>query len=300
MTTTSSRAAAARSLALTLAAFGLSACTAREASRPAAGPRYASLDALIDGPARPEPARAATPMAVLPAWIGRPTRLREADRPDAFEQAVSLGAGPRGTSRENLVMLRLVRGDAAEASAGGKPSEAGIRAELAAQFADTPMQVVTRPAANAYGPYGLAVGRTSDGARCLYAWQWIEAAPALDPDARRPEPVSLRLRLCRADVTAEALAAAMNQIRLVPRFAGAPIVMAHRPPATARHVGAASPRTQPARAEPWPGRAEPGRRYLGVAQAARPPAPEAAAEPATGSGLAADLPPEALRGPRRP
>lgn len=299
-----------RGLALVLAGLALSACTAREAALGPAAPRYASLDALIEGPRRAAPLRAATPLVVLPDWIGTPTRLRESDRAEAFEQAVSLSPGPRGPSRENLVMLRLVRAEAAEASAGGRPTEAGIRAELAAMFPDTPMQVVTRPAANAYGPYGLAVGRAADGARCLYAWQWIAEAPALDPEAGGPQAVSLRLRLCRGDVTAEALAAAMNQIRLVPRFAGTPVasprprpapvrVAAHRAPTErprAESPAAEPSRTELPRLESRP-EAAPGRRYLGAVQVARPASAGPAQAPGQVSGLAADLPPEALRGP---
>ena len=310
--------------ALALTALLLGACTARDAARSVAGtPRYASLDAIADGrlPASADPGRPATPMAVLPDWAGRPVRLREHDGADAFEQAVSLSPAPRGAGGENGILLRMPRGSATgEASlAGGRPTETGIRAELAAAFPGTAMQVVTRPAANAYGPYGLAVGRAAGGARCLYAWQWIAAAPDLDPDSGRSGPVSLRIRLCRDDITLEAMAAAITQITLVPRHAGTPVAgpSAARPvpaaarPRTAGRIPAAARDPAPvARAAVAATAPPPGRRYLGVAEApdgGRGPqdaGPAALRQASIGAppsiqaeASGADLPPEALRGP---
>ena len=172
-------------LALALAAGTLGACTPTARQAASQGPRYASLDATFDPRASTAPERRASPVAVLPPWIGRPIRLREHDDADRFEQAVSLSLAPRGQTRENLVIVAAPRSrEAAERLTGlsammAKPSEAGIRSELEAGFPGIPMQVVTRPASNAYGPYGLAIGHSAAGARCLYAWQWIEEAPAL-------------------------------------------------------------------------------------------------------------------------
>lgn len=325
-------------LALALTALVLGACTARDETRLASGVvRHASLDALVDrGPGRAgatAPTRPVTPVAVLPDWIGRPTRLRDREGADLYEQAVSLDLSSRGSARENLVLLRLYRADAGADAAdrvtgpGGRPTEAGIRAELASAFPGTEMQVVTRPAANAYGPYGFAVGRAPGGARCLYAWQWIAAAPDLDPASGRPGPLSLRVRLCRADITLEAMAAAMNQIKLVPRHEGTAVgtaaishhaVRTVQRPARPRHaagIPGSAPAGPPTQSSATPvGVAAPaGRRYLGVPDAtasdeAPPrgadPGPAAlsrafvgAPPPAPSEGITADLPPEALRGP---
>ncbi|MGU3463682.1 cellulose biosynthesis protein BcsN [Methylobacterium sp. C33D] len=309
---------------LALTALLLGACTARDEARSvAASPRYASLDAIADGrpPASADPGRPATPMVVLPDWAGRPVRLRERDGADAFEQTVSLSPAPRGAGGENGVLLRLPRGGASgdAGTAGGRPTEAGIRAELAAAFPGTAMRVVTRPAANAYGPYGLAVGRTAGGARCLYAWQWIAAAPDLDPASGRPGPASVRVRLCRDEITLEAMAASINQIKLVPRRAGTPVSgpsAARRAPAAARpHTAARMPATardpdpvarSPIAATGLP----PGRRYLGVPEVPdggrelRDAGPAALRQASIGApptiqaeAGGADLPPEALRGP---
>ncbi len=72
-----------RPLALVAAAFSLSACTAQER---AAAPRFASLDTAV--PAGTVQRRA-TPVVVLPAWIGRPVSVRERDGAGGFEQAIT-------------------------------------------------------------------------------------------------------------------------------------------------------------------------------------------------------------------
>lgn len=319
-------------LALALIALAVGACTARnEAQSLSGGTQYTSLDTILDGrhghPAAAVAIRPATPVAVLPAWIGRPVRLQESATSDLFEQTVSLNRAPRGGARENFVLVRLSRTDAV-ARAGNesvialeRPTEAGIRAELAAAFPETAMQVVSRPAANAYGPYGFAIGRMAGGARCLYAWQWIEAAPDLDPASRRPGQLSLRIRLCRDDITLDAMAAAVDQIKLVVRFAGTALAA---PPPRAATVAQqhARPRTavkQPAAAvaetdAPATTALPSGRRYLGVPDATAPddgrivrnagPGPATlsrgfvgAQPPAQTETIIADLPPEALRGP---
>jgi hypothetical protein len=331
-------------LATTLA---LGACNARVPTSSSLTPRYASLDSALDTrtdtfasplASRSGAERPASAVVMLPAWIGRPTRLREHDDAETFEQAVSLDSTLRGETQDNRVLVTMPRSRAAldhltggTARVMGKPTEAGIRAELDAAFPGVAMQVVTRPASNSYGPYGLAIGRGRTGARCLYAWQWIAAAPALEAGGGEA-PLSLRVRLCRSNITLEAMAAAVNQLRLVPRFAGSPVAAARmattRPPVV-RHGRPHPVRVAARRAEPAPysevmtdrvpaEQNASGRRYLGTdptpSGAAGPPVavPTGAnalrstlaglggASPVAASGaITADLPPEAYRGPVR-
>jgi len=333
-----------RLLPLLAAALALGGCNAHGPTASTSPARYASLDAALDplpgiapglaGSCTPE--RRASAVVALPAWIGRPTRLRERDEAGAFAQTIVLGSTPRGDPGENAIRVGVWRsGSAPEPLGDGsldvpdKPTEAGIRAEMADAFPGIAMQVVTRPAANAYGPYGLAIGRNGAGARCLYAWQWIAAAPALDAGQDGAAPMSLRVRLCRADITLEAMAAAVNQLRIVPRFAGHAVAespSAPNPHATGPRRRIRSTPDAIARAEPVarrefaaagavaasPSAVDPaGRRYLGVdtPTVAAPPvdvmrgtlAGLGGGAPSTGSGiLAADLPPEAYRGPAGP
>lgn len=339
-----------RLLPLFALALALGACSARAPTAARVSPRYASLDAALDDRTGPAvsvsdalgPERRASPVAVLPAWIGSPTALRERDDAEIFEQAIALGTPPRGETRGNRVTVTMPRSAAADRPADGtasrvdKPTEAGIRAEMDALFPGIAMQVVERPAANDYGPYGLAIGRGAGGARCLYAWQWIAEPPVLQAGQGGALPLSLRVRLCRSDITLEAMAAAVSRLRLVPRFSGEPLAQASSAPArpeagsrrAARRARVAVQPAEPAEA-PHDRRAEPtraapdlpGRRYLGAERAgsasSHPVAGAATGSGAVGFGavratlaglggpartdmsgaISADLPPEAYLGP---
>lgn len=274
-------------LALPLALLG--ACQSRDAATLSAGPRFASLDAAFaprTGAGIRRPDRGA--VAVLPDWIGRPSRIEVLARPGGSAQAVTFAA-TRGTAR---LVAAWPEAEARSPDLPPKPTREGIRDELTAVLPGVAMEVVTRPSQNAYGPYGLALGRDGAGRRCLYAWQWIEAPPPLG-FAEAGRPLSLRLRLCRADLTFDAMAAAFDRLRLVPAGSEAAPPRRRRPRAVAAGLVAdAGPRSAPDAA---------GRRYLGIeAATARPPLAAVAAtgpapEPSGRIGL--DLPPEALRGP---
>ncbi len=207
--------------------------------------------------------RRATPVVVCRPGSGGPWRAR-ARRRGGFEQAISLQRPSHRGGRDDLMLVSSPKEGALDAVLGGKPTEAGIRAELASAFPGLAMQVVTRPSANAYGPYGLAIGRNG-AARCLYAWQWIPEAPVLAGGA--PAPLSLRLRLCRDGVTFEAMAAAVTQLRLVPRFAGEPVAVPARARAARPPAQGSRPRARPAPVAdaPAPEPAPSGMRYLGDA-----------------------------------
>lgn len=287
-------------LALPLALLG--ACQSRDTAALAA-PRYASLDAGFatghSTVARPLNRHA---VAALPHWIGRPSQIQASERPEGIAQRVTF-ASPGGTAR--LVAAWSEPG-VASPDLPPKPTRDGIRDELAAALPGVTMEVVTRPARNAYGPYGLAIGRDGKSRRCLYAWQWIEAPPALGV-AGADRPLSLRLSLCRSDLTFDAMAAAFDRLRLVPAGQGETVAATPRPrrvrtqPVAAAPASVIAPATAPL---PAPAPDPSGRRYLG---ADVEPAPRSAlaaaaatvhgAAPEPSARPALDLPPEALRGP---
>ena len=104
------------------------------------------------------------------------------------------------------------------------PSESGINAEIADRFPNVSMQVTERPLANSYGPYGLAIGRLGNGARCVYAWQWIDDLNSARPgqvnllqrlsmtSGTASAPASIRVRVCRKDVSVDQLAGYITQM----------------------------------------------------------------------------------------
>jgi hypothetical protein len=76
---------------------------------------------------------------------------------------------------------------------------------------------------NAYGEFGLAIGRMNDGARCVFAWQWIDdvhlngtlSMRNVDaPDPALVSPALVRMRVCRAHMSIDELVAAVQKMYL--------------------------------------------------------------------------------------
>ncbi|MBG0809321.1 cellulose biosynthesis protein BcsN [Methylosinus sp. H3A] len=124
------------------------------------------------------------------------------------ELTIDIRAQPAGGGREGEIPM-------------GKPTEEGVRQELALRFPTTRMRIVAKPLRNELGPFGLAVGPSPDGARCAFAWQWVDDLRAV----ARPEaaattivrgdeiPASIRLRLCRKGVTEQQFADWFSRLR---------------------------------------------------------------------------------------
>ena len=161
-------------------ATGLSACSVSRPEETArvsldqivqAGPdKYrdsnASADAKIQQPA----------FASLPPEAGRIVRVSHKRSVEGVRQEIIYDQSAPGLEASGID-LRIRTSSAAaldEPLRMSKPTEAGIRSELSSQFPKMTMQVVDHPRSNAYGPYGLAVGRWANGTRCIYAWQWID------------------------------------------------------------------------------------------------------------------------------
>jgi hypothetical protein len=147
----------------------------------------------------------------LPDGRERPVSLRERLQAQGLLQEIELPA--RGGAGRNLLSL-AVHGEAAQPGLyPGKPSEAGIRAEIASAFPGRTLRIVPQPRRNAHGPYGLAVSAGTDGQRCVYAWQWLER-----DDRHVMESLggaaSWRARICRKAQSLDEIAAALDQIAI--------------------------------------------------------------------------------------
>lgn len=151
-----------------------------------------------------------------PPEAGAIQRVRERHFVNGTRQEIVLRGDSYG---ENVVEVSLRTHSGPQGGSGllqiGPPSERGVRGEIIGRFPNMAMHIVTRPLSNALGPIGVAVGRREDGARCAFAWQWIEDAREVWPGpgglARMgalfasDAPASIRMRLCRADATADQL-----------------------------------------------------------------------------------------------
>jgi Cellulose biosynthesis protein BcsN len=201
-------------------AAGLSACSASRSSETAkvsldqivqAGPdKYrdsnASADTKIQQPA----------FATLPPEAGRVVRVSHKRSVEGVRQEIFYDQSAPGLEASGID-LRIRTSNAAaldEPLRMAKPTEAGIRSELSSQFPKMTMQIVDHPRSNAYGPYGLAVGRWANGARCIYAWQWIDNLKSnLSSEGA---PASVRVRLCRKDVSLDQLASNVDHLQIDP------------------------------------------------------------------------------------
>lgn len=235
-----------------------------------------------------------------------------------------------------------IRVDGARQAATGiipmqKPTQEGIRLELAERFPSVQMQVVARPMRNTYGPFGLAIGRGAGETRCIYAWQWIDDAGDLRSSnasvfkklgavTGNAAPASLRLRLCREGVTVDHLASAMSGIvvsRSAKALANEPLARAEGhatrsleseiapPPSAAPLVAAvapqkprarpAKPKDETARAPSAPRRAPPAPTYMpDHGHGPRYLAPVGPAQPTAPQGMPSPVPPPPAAAPSAP
>ncbi len=177
-----------------------------------------SLERLVQTSARPAPnfqlARGEhLVMASLPSQQVRAVKS-ETDT-GGFHQIVELDRGVPGLSA-NLIDIRYRRTMTdSDAAMMQKPTESGIRDELAARFPNVEMVIVASPRSNAYGVYGLAVGKSASGASCIYSWQWADTSEA-QRASDSFDALSMRITLCRTGVTLDALATDLDALRVGP------------------------------------------------------------------------------------
>ncbi|MCI4678435.1 cellulose biosynthesis protein BcsN [Rhodoblastus acidophilus] len=265
----------------------------------------------------PHPRRIAADFALahLPDSAGQPRAVSDRRHPNGYWQRIELASDV--PSADNHVEIAIQSGKTLYSSNKvpvWKPGEAGIREELTRQFPGMRMEVVANgDYSNRYGRIGVAIGRKGKDLRCIYVWQYIDDARRSFENGRRiplegveAAPATLRIKLCRADATIDDLVHDAREIVVdIPENYGSAQAIAEAPPRPARVAKrraaerrAAEPRRRPEYAQAAP--AEPyvnaqGLRYM--APVAAPPQPIAAQAPHAAIG--ADLPPEALRGPRQ-
>ncbi|BAT59603.1 hypothetical protein GJW-30_1_02136 [Variibacter gotjawalensis] len=159
----------------------------------------------------------------MPAGTGIVMEVREVEFTDGVGQQMVYGSAEGNENRLDVGLRtnqpRVGQGPSIPMV---RPSEEGIRVELSERFPSVSMQVVARPMRNAYGQYGLAIGRGTGGMRCIYAWQWIDDVG--DVKGSRAglfaklgavagtggASGAVRFRMCRNGVSVDQLAGSMN------------------------------------------------------------------------------------------
>lgn len=167
----------------------------------------------------------AAALAQLPAAAGRVVQVVERRYADGLAQNIILegGRATRGENRIEVALRQKPEGATATDNLVPLPatSDVAIASEIEARFAGMRMETVNILLQNRYGPYGMAAGRSANGERCIYAWQWIDdiadpgksgtpglASALISP----PQPASLRVRLCRSGASADQIAALINDL----------------------------------------------------------------------------------------
>jgi hypothetical protein len=206
-----------RTLLFVALALALCGCTAKPDERAKAplDELAASAPAAADEPTGSIVSTAPRALALLPPDAGQPRAVAQRAFSDGIAQDVVYDRALPGLNESRIELrIRTERRLDGVPLALEKPTESSIRAELALQFPRMTMQVVDRPMRNAYGPYGLAIGRWANGTRCIYAWQWIDAIPG-NPAEAAANPASIRIRLCRS-ASLDQMAAFVDRLRIEP------------------------------------------------------------------------------------
>jgi hypothetical protein len=159
----------------------------------------------------------------MPAPGGLVTNVRERTYPNGVMQQAVLEHGGAGIGENKLeISVQTAPAVGAGMLTIGPPSQDAIRREILARYPKVEMRIVTQPRQNALGVFGLAIGRAGNGARCIFAWQWVDTIRGRSGGGsifggRASEgatPASIRVHLCRRDATVDDLAATVEGMTL--------------------------------------------------------------------------------------
>lgn len=192
-----------------LAAEPLAACADLAETSRAAPFATASVPASLAVEVAPDQA-----LARLPAEAGAVVSVTERRESGRLTQEVTLAgeATARGTNR-----IRVVASDR-DGATSRRMTEERLEAELAAELPGVDMRVVPRVASAGGVALGFATGRSPTAGTCVYAWQETVATPRGGRSgsffANDDVDLSVRVRLCRATTSEEALVALVEGLTL--------------------------------------------------------------------------------------
>ena len=158
------------------------------------------------------------PIVILPEGAGVVSNVREQAYSNGAAQQISFAAEGRSYGENRVDISVLTAGSPDQKVINGvpiwKPSESGVKSEIISRMPGVAMSIVNREFQNGYGPFGLAIGRFADGARCIFAWQYI---PDLRVKSARSStsPALVRVRMCRPNTTVDELASYVQNMRIV-------------------------------------------------------------------------------------
>ncbi|MBV8851316.1 MAG: cellulose biosynthesis protein BcsN [Methylobacteriaceae bacterium] len=200
---------------LPLLALPLAACSSASSPAPTL---FSAVDPTpVSSVAAVAPIQAgASGLLQMSADAGPVLQVRERETANGFHQDLILAYAKEGHP-ENRIEVDVVTKP--KEKGVGKPTEAGIRSEILSRYPGVPMKIVLKPKENGLGTFGLAIGVRGDGARCMFAWQWVD--DLRDARATRSgfakmmghsTPASVRVAMCRRDMTLDALAGLVESL----------------------------------------------------------------------------------------
>lgn len=161
-------------------------------------------------------------MAELPFEAGKLVEVVQSRYANGLEQTLVFQGdlATRGTNSVTIAMQVPQGSDRKDASKikFAKPSRSVIAAEMRNALPGLAMRWSNTLHSNAYGPYGYALGRASGNVRCIYGWQHLEGNKQdkfvfWRRESGKPQ-LSVRLRICRANVSSERLVDLMQNLRI--------------------------------------------------------------------------------------
>ncbi len=166
------------------------------------------------------PASGADPALLLvdmPGPGGAVTDFRETAFSNGLRQVATLEGGVSGLGRNQIEIAVETRPSNTDSVNISRPTEGGVRREILTRFPGVEMRILTQPRSNGLGVFGLAIGRTRHGARCAFAWQWVDDIRKSGDRSvfarfggEAPAPASIRVHMCRTDATVDDLAATIE------------------------------------------------------------------------------------------
>lgn len=156
-------------------------------------------------------------VAYLPQVAGRVEAVRQTSQTDQIFQTVLYPNPGYGVGENRLTVAIAPPGT--NQSFYQAPTQRQIINEMRAALPGVPMQINSSAGQNLQGPFGYAIGRTTDGANCIFAWQTareISRAPAtgLGLLGRKSYAAKIRLRYCHPTMGEASLSSLMAGLRI--------------------------------------------------------------------------------------
>lgn len=157
-------------------------------------------------------------VVILPEGAGAVSAVREQNYSNGVVQQISLASEGKGLGENRIdISVQTVAGEQRVVNGVPiwKPSESGVKSEIINRMRGVQMSIVNREFQNAYGPFGLAIGKMSETARCIFAWQYISDV-RLKVARSSTSPALIRIRLCQNNTTVDEMASYVQNMRIVP------------------------------------------------------------------------------------